>query len=96
MSLSPAHKTRHLDTVLDEVSGFFETHRDLGSHPGGVHVELSGDDVTECTGGGILPEHLPHRYETACDPRLNHSQSMELARHVAELHAAASTAHRSF
>ncbi len=80
------HKTRDLPAVLDEVSGFFEVHRSLGSHPGGVHVELSGDDVTECTGGGITVADLHHRYETACDPRLNRRQSLQLAVHVAELH----------
>ncbi|WP_256256375.1 class II 3-deoxy-7-phosphoheptulonate synthase [Streptomyces sp. MUSC 14] len=81
-------KTRHFDDVLDEVKGFFEVHQSLGSHPGGIHVELTGDDVTECTGGGqeILPDQLDQRYETACDPRLNRSQSLDLAFLVAEVH----------
>ncbi|GGO23527.1 3-deoxy-7-phosphoheptulonate synthase class II [Microbispora bryophytorum] len=81
------HKTRRFDDVLDEVRGFFEVHRALGTHPGGIHVELTGDDVTECLGGGdeILVDHLHRRYETACDPRLNRSQSLELAFLVAEM-----------
>ncbi|MQA05497.1 MAG: 3-deoxy-7-phosphoheptulonate synthase class II [Streptosporangiales bacterium] len=80
-------KTRRFDDVIDEVTGFFEVHRSLGTVPGGVHVELTGDDVTECLGGGhaIGDEHLPYRYETACDPRLNASQSLELAFLVAEM-----------
>ncbi|MFD4872494.1 class II 3-deoxy-7-phosphoheptulonate synthase [Streptomyces sp. NPDC058420] len=82
------HKTRRFDDVLDEVRGFFEVHKSLGTYPGGIHVELTGDDVTECVGGGdeILVDHLHRRYETACDPRLNHSQSLDLAFLVAELH----------
>jgi len=81
------HKTRHLDQVVDEVRGFFEVHRTLGTVPGGIHVELTGDDVTECLGGGeeLLEADLFDRYETACDPRLNRSQSLELAFLVAEL-----------
>ncbi|MFD3721028.1 class II 3-deoxy-7-phosphoheptulonate synthase [Streptomyces sp. NPDC058674] len=84
------HKTRSFDTVLDEVRGFVEVHRSLGTHPGGIHVELTGDDVTECTGGGntVRPEDLPHRYETACDPRLNHTQSLDLAFRLAEMYRA--------
>ncbi|MFF9895037.1 class II 3-deoxy-7-phosphoheptulonate synthase [Streptomyces longispororuber] len=80
------HKTRRFDTVLDEVRGFVEVHRELGTHPGGIHVELTGDDVTECVGGGnaVLEEDLPERYETACDPRLNHTQSLDLAFLLAE------------
>ncbi|MFD7665819.1 class II 3-deoxy-7-phosphoheptulonate synthase [Streptomyces sp. NPDC059788] len=82
------HKTRRFDTVLDEVRGFVEVHHALGTHPGGVHVELTGDDVTECIGGGnsVLAEDLPHRYETACDPRLNHAQSLDLAFLLAEMY----------
>ncbi|MGA7687662.1 MAG: 3-deoxy-7-phosphoheptulonate synthase class II [Jiangellales bacterium] len=81
------HKTRHLDQVMDEVRGFFEVHRSLGTTPGGMHIELTGDDVTECLGGGqdLLEADLNERYETACDPRLNRSQSLELAFLVAEL-----------
>ena len=84
------HKTRRFDDVIDEVRGFFEVHHALGTHPGGVHVELTGDDVTECLGGaGQIGElDLATRYETACDPRLNHQQSLELAFLVAEMLAA--------
>ncbi|WP_416210822.1 class II 3-deoxy-7-phosphoheptulonate synthase [Frankia sp. Cr2] len=79
-------KTRHFDDVLDEVFGFFEVHRSLGTHPGGVHIELTGDNVTECLGGGeqIGEADLAGRYETACDPRLNTGQALELAFLVAE------------
>ncbi|MBJ31180.1 MAG: 3-deoxy-7-phosphoheptulonate synthase class II [Acidimicrobiaceae bacterium] len=80
-------KTRHFEDVLAEVSGFFAAHRFAGTHPGGVHLELTGDDVTECLGGGseVLTEDLGSRYETMCDPRLNGSQSVDLAFRVAEL-----------
>ncbi|WP_441246525.1 class II 3-deoxy-7-phosphoheptulonate synthase [Kitasatospora sp. McL0602] len=85
---SSGHKTRRFDDVLDEVKGFFEVHRSLGTHPGGIHVELTGDDVTECVGGGdeVLVDDLHQRYETACDPRLNRSQSLDLAFLVAEMY----------
>ena len=75
------HKTRHFDRIMDEVEGFFEVHQRLGTHPGGIHVEHSGEDVTECLGGAenIEHHHLNSRYETACDPRLNTQQSLELA-----------------
>jgi 3-deoxy-7-phosphoheptulonate synthase len=81
-------KTRYFDHVLDEVAGFFEVHRALGTHPGGIHIEFTGDDVTECVGGGqpIAEADLPHRYETACDPRLNRGQSLDLAFRVADLY----------
>jgi 3-deoxy-7-phosphoheptulonate synthase len=81
-------KTRYFDDVLDEVAGFFEVHRALGTHPGGIHIEFTGDDVTECIGGGqhIAESDLHHRYETACDPRLNRSQSLDLAFRVAGLY----------
>jgi len=81
------YKTRKFDDVLDEVRGFFEVHKKLGTHPGGIHIELTGDDVTECVGGGdqISHEDLATRYESACDPRLNHTQSLELAFLVAEM-----------
>jgi 3-deoxy-7-phosphoheptulonate synthase len=81
-------KTRYFDDVLDEVTGFFEVHRALGTHPGGIHIEFTGDDVTECVGGGdhIAESDLSHRYETACDPRLNRGQSLDLAFRVAELY----------
>jgi 3-deoxy-7-phosphoheptulonate synthase len=86
------HKTRRFDDVLDEVKGFFEVHRGLGTHPGGIHVELTGDDVTECIGGGdeIVFDDLGTRYESACDPRLNRSQSLDLAFLVAEMYRSAS------
>ena len=81
------YKTRSFDDVMDEVKGFFEVHKSLGTHPGGIHIELTGDDVTECVGGGekISHEDLATRYESACDPRLNHAQALELAFLVAEM-----------
>ncbi len=80
------YKTRRFDDVVDEVKGFFEAHRQVGTFPGGIHVELTGDDVTECLGGSemIDEETLASRYESLCDPRLNHKQSLELAFLVAE------------
>lgn len=84
---STGHKTREFADVLEEVVGFFEVCRVLGVHPGGIHIELTGDDVTECTGGmeDLLDQDLPSRYETACDPRLNRVQSLELAFRVSEM-----------
>jgi 3-deoxy-7-phosphoheptulonate synthase len=84
---SNGYKTRHFDRIVDEVLGYFEVHRDLGTHPGGLHVELTGEPVTECLGGAqsIEDTDLPDRYETACDPRLNTQQSLELAFLVAEM-----------
>jgi 3-deoxy-7-phosphoheptulonate synthase len=81
-------KTRNFDDVLDEVAGFFEVHRALGTHPGGIHIEFTGEDVTECLGGGqhIAESDLSYRYETTCDPRLNRSQSLDLAFRVAGLY----------
>ena len=80
------YKTRRFDDIVDEVRGFFEAHRAVGTHPGGLHVELTGDDVTECLGGSeaIDEATLATRYESLCDPRLNHMQSLELAFLVAE------------
>jgi len=80
------HKTRRLADVLDEVQGFFEVHRSLGTHPGGIHIEFTGDNVTECVGGSheIAAGDLHQRYETACDPRLNRSQALDLAFVVAD------------
>jgi 3-deoxy-7-phosphoheptulonate synthase len=80
------HKTRRFDDVLDEVQGFFEVHGRLGTHPGGIHIEFTGDNVTECVGGSyqIAAADLHQRYETACDPRLNRSQALDLAFMVAE------------
>jgi 3-deoxy-7-phosphoheptulonate synthase len=82
------YKTRRFDDVLDEVAGFFDVHRALGTHPGGVHIEFTGDDVTECVGGGhdIVEDDLHQRYETACDPRLNRGQALDLAFMVAEMY----------
>ena len=84
------YKTRRFDDVIDEVRGFFEVHHALGTVPGGVHIELTGDDVTECLGGSeeIDDAALATRYETVCDPRLNHQQSLEMAFLVAEMLAA--------
>ncbi len=81
------YKTRRFDDVLDEVVGFFEVHRALGTHPGGLHLELTGEAVTECVGGtpAVTLESLNQRYETACDPRLNRDQALELAAAVGEL-----------
>jgi 3-deoxy-7-phosphoheptulonate synthase len=80
------YKTRRFDDVVDEVKGFFEAHHAVGTFPGGIHVELTGDDVTECLGGAemIDEETLASRYESLCDPRLNHKQSLELAFLVSE------------
>ncbi|GAA1733354.1 class II 3-deoxy-7-phosphoheptulonate synthase [Aeromicrobium alkaliterrae] len=86
-STDNGYKTREFDDVIDEVRGFFEVHRSLGTWPGGVHVELTGDDVTECLGGGhkLSAADLSTRYETLCDPRLNRAQSLELAFLVAQM-----------
>ncbi|SNS45042.1 3-deoxy-D-arabinoheptulosonate-7-phosphate synthase [Micrococcales bacterium KH10] len=85
------YKTRRFTDVLDEVTGFFEVHRAVGTVPGGLHMELTGDDVTEVLGGAeeIDDEGLAARYETLVDPRLNHQQSLELAFLVAEMLVAA-------
>lgn len=75
------YKTRRFDDVMDEVTGFFEVHREVGTHPGGMHVEMTGGDVAECLGGSenIDESAFAERYESLCDPRLNHQQSLELA-----------------
>ena len=80
------HKTRNFDDVLAELRGFFDVHRAEGTHPGGIHIEFTGDNVTECVGGSheIVADDLYQRYETACDPRLNRSQALDLAFTVAE------------
>jgi 3-deoxy-7-phosphoheptulonate synthase len=80
-------KTRRFDDVVAEIAGFFRAHAVAETWPGGVHVELTGEDVTECLGGSeaILEAHLDSRYETMCDPRLNARQSLDLAFRVAEL-----------
>jgi len=84
---SSGYKTRRFEDVMDEVQGFFDVHRSLGTWPGGLHVELTGDNVTECVGGGesLLEADLSEAYESVCDPRLNRVQSLELAFLVAEM-----------
>lgn len=86
MTTSTGYKTRRFDDVVNEVRGFFEAHSQVGTFPGGVHIELTGDDVTECLGGAeeIDEATLATRYESVCDPRLNHMQSLELAFLIAE------------
>jgi 3-deoxy-7-phosphoheptulonate synthase len=80
-------KTRPFDRILREVKGFFAVHRAEGTHPGGIHIEMTGQDVTECVGGAvaITDETLGDRYHTHCDPRLNAEQSLELAFLLAEM-----------
>ena len=80
------YKSRRFDEVMDEVAGFFEVHRQAGTFPGGIHIELTGDDVAECLGGSEMIDEktLESRYESLCDPRLNHMQSLELAFLVSE------------
>jgi 3-deoxy-7-phosphoheptulonate synthase len=81
------YKTRPFDRILAEVKGFFAVHRAEGTHAGGIHIEMTGQDVTECTGGAvaITDERLADRYHTHCDPRLNAAQSLELAFLLAEM-----------
>ncbi|PYE89982.1 class II 3-deoxy-7-phosphoheptulonate synthase [Phyllobacterium leguminum] len=81
------YKTRPFDRILKEVETFFAVHRSEGSYPGGIHIEMTGKNVTECTGGAraISAEDLSDRYHTHCDPRLNADQALELAFLVAEL-----------
>ncbi len=89
---SSGYKTRRFDNILSEVRDFFAVHRNEGTHPGGVHFELTGQNVTECVGGAhdVTEEDLSSRYHTACDPRLNANQALELAFLVAdELHKVA-------
>ena len=80
------YKSRRFDDVMDEVAGFFEVHKAAGTFPGGIHIELTGDDVAECLGGSEMIDEatLEERYESLCDPRLNHMQSLELAFLVSE------------
>lgn len=80
------YKTRDFEKIRDELRAFFDVHDEMGSHPGGVHMEMTGEDVTECTGGvsGVSEESLKERYNTYCDPRLNASQALELAFLIAE------------
>ncbi|MCY4314017.1 MAG: 3-deoxy-7-phosphoheptulonate synthase, partial [Gammaproteobacteria bacterium] len=85
--VSNGYKTRPFGNILSEVQGFFEIHKAEGTHPGGIHVEMTGQNVTECTGGAraISAEDLSDRYHTHCDPRLNAEQSVELAFLVSDL-----------
>jgi 3-deoxy-7-phosphoheptulonate synthase len=80
-------KTRHFESIRAELEGFFAAHREVGTWPGGVHLEFTGEDVTECLGGSeaVLEEELDHRYQSLCDPRLNGRQSLDLAFRVADL-----------
>jgi len=80
-------KTRHFEDIVNEIAGFVRAHRAEGTWPGGIHVELTGENVTECTGGtdDITHDNLNDRYETICDPRLNGRQGLDLAFRVAEL-----------
>jgi len=79
-------KTRRFENILHELDLAFRIHSDLGSHLGGVHIELTGDDVTECTGGarGLTDSDLARAYRSSVDPRLNHEQALELAMLIAE------------
>src|SRR5690606_36663595 len=83
---SNGFKTRPFDRILSEVKSFFDIHRQMGTIAGGVHVEMTGSDVTECTGGvaAVTETSLSDRYPTHCDPRLNASQALELAFLIAE------------
>lgn len=80
------YKTRPFDRIMNEVKGFFAVHRAEGTHAGGIHIEMTGQDVTECVGGAVAITHeaLADRYHTHCDPRLNAAQSIELAFTLAE------------
>jgi 3-deoxy-7-phosphoheptulonate synthase len=80
------YKTRDFDSVRAELAAFFDVHDEMGSHPGGVHLEMTGENVTECIGGlaEITEDSLNKRYNTTCDPRLNGSQALELAFLIAE------------
>ncbi len=84
---SSGYKTRHFDQIIQEIRQFFAVHRSEGTVAGGIHLELTGDHVTECMGGTeeIKDEELPYRYSTACDPRLNAKQSLEIAFQVSEV-----------
>ena len=81
------YKTRNFEDVMHEVQGFFDAHEQVGTWPGGMHIELTGDDVTECLGGAeaVLEDELNLRYTSLVDPRLNARQSLDLAFHVAQL-----------
>ena len=84
---STGYKTRRVDDVMKEVAGFFEVHDAHGTYPGGVHFEMTGQNVTECLGGvsEVTEARLGDRYHTHCDPRLNASQALELSFLIADL-----------
>jgi 3-deoxy-7-phosphoheptulonate synthase len=84
---SSGFKTRKMDDIMKEVRGFFEVHNEMGTIPGGVHFEMTGQNVTECVGGvyEVNEANLADRYHTHCDPRLNATQSLELAFLLADL-----------
>ncbi|MCB1531533.1 MAG: 3-deoxy-7-phosphoheptulonate synthase class II [Alphaproteobacteria bacterium] len=86
MTAESGYKTRNFEHILQEVKGFFAVHKAEGTHPGGVHFEMTGQDVTECVGGAesISDEDLSSRYHTHCDPRLNANQALELAFLIAD------------
>ena len=85
--LKSGYKTRHFNTIVKEIEAFFNIHNDLGTIPGGVHLEFTGEHVTECLGGAdnIIDNDLENQYDTACDPRLNVNQSLELAYRITKL-----------
>jgi len=87
ISSNTGYKTRPFDRILSEVKAFFGVHTAEGTHAGGVHLEMTGQDVTECVGGAraITYEDLSDRYHTVCDPRLNAEQSIDMAFLIAEL-----------
>ncbi|MBE7940871.1 MULTISPECIES: class II 3-deoxy-7-phosphoheptulonate synthase [Ramlibacter] len=91
VTATSGYKTRDFARILHEVRGFFAAHAQEGTHPGGLHFEMTGEDVTECRGGAqaLTDEGLAMRYQTACDPRLNGSQSLELAFLIADVLKAA-------
>jgi len=93
---SSGHKTRNFDHIREELKHFVEVHRKFGTVPGGVHFELTGENVTECMGGArnIQDHEVAERYETACDPRLNNEQSLEMAFLIAEMLSAGSSVNR--
>lgn len=86
MKSASGYKTRRFDDIMSEVKDFFAVHKAEGTNPGGVHVEMTGQDVTECTGGivDVTDENLSSRYHTHCDPRLNASQALELSFLIAD------------
>jgi len=80
------YKTRPFERIRDELRAFFDVHEQMGTHAGGVHLEMTGQNVTECTGGSntVMDSDLPSRYHTHCDPRLNASQALELSFLIAQ------------